>query len=352
VSIEQQPFGQTSDGAPVDLYTLRNGKGMQVQITNYGGIVVSLVVPDRHGTPGDVVLGFGTLDEYIDHNPYFGCIVGRYGNRIAGGRFTLDGVAYELARNDGPNHLHGGVVGFDKCVWGAEPVEGEGQVGLKLSYTSPNGEEGYPGTLTTTVLYTVAERNALGIEYTATTDEATVVNLTNHSYFHLAGAGSGNILSHELLINAGHFTPVSESLIPTGELRDVSGTPFDFRQLTRIGARIDAEDQQLQRGRGYDHNWVVNGEAGIMRLAARAYEPLTGRLLEVHTTEPAVQFYAGNMMPSQIEGKDGQLYVWRGGFCLETQHYPDSPNHPDFPSTVLRPGDTYHTVTTFTFSAH
>jgi aldose 1-epimerase len=350
MSIEQQPFGKTADGTPVDLYTLRNGNGMQVQISNYGGTVVSLVVPDRDGTPADVVLGFDTLKEYVDHSPYFGCIVGRYANRVAGGRFTLDGIEYELAQNDGSNHLHGGAVGFDKRVWHAEPVETEA-AGLRLTYVSPDGEEGYPGTLTTTVLYTVAESNTLAIEYTATTDQATVVNLTNHSYFHLTGAGSGDILNHELLINARYYTPVNESLIPTGELRDVSGTPFDFRQLTPIGARIDDQNEQLQRGGGYDHNWVVNGEPGTVRLAARAYEPLTGRMLEVRTTEPGIQFYAGNMMPSQIEGKGGQVYVWRGGFCLETQHYPDSPNQPEFPSTVLRPDEIYQTVTTFAFSA-
>jgi aldose 1-epimerase len=342
----------TPDGTPVDLYTLRNEKGMRVQATNYGAIIVSLVVPDRDGTPGDVVLGFDTLEEYLDHSPYFGCIVGRYANRIAGGRFALDGVEYELARNDGPNHLHGGVQGFDKRVWDAEALGTDGEPSLKLTYTSPDGEEGYPGALTATVLYTVTDDNTLAIEYTATTDQATIVNLTNHSYLHLAGAGSGDILSHELLINARQFTPVNEALIPTGELSDVSGTPFDFRQLTRVGARIEAENEQLQRGGGYDHNWVVNGQPGTKRLAARAYEPMTGRMLEVHTTEPGIQFYAGNMMPPQIEGKDGQVYVRRGGFCLETQHYPDSPNHPEFPSSVLRPGDTYHTVTTFAFSAH
>ncbi|HUT21385.1 MAG TPA: aldose epimerase family protein [Anaerolineae bacterium] len=351
MNVEQQSYGQTPDGTPVSLYTLATDKGMQVQITNYGGIIVSLTVPGRDGTPADVVLGFDTLDEYVDHNPFFGCLVGRYGNRIAQGRFTLDGVEYELAQNDGRNHLHGGRVGFDKRVWDGEPVEGEGYAGLKLTYTSPDGEEGYPGTLTTTVLYTVTGNNGLGIEYTAATDKATVVNLTNHSYFHLAGAGSGDILGHELLINASRFTPALESLIPTGELQDVAGTPFDFRQLTPIGARINAENEQLRRGGGYDHNWVVNGEPGITRLAARVYEPLTGRMLEVHTTEPGIQFYAGNMMPPKIEGKDGRVYVRRGGFCLETQHYPDSPNHPEFPSTVLRPGDVYHTKTTFTFSA-
>jgi aldose 1-epimerase len=251
----------------------------------------------------------------------------------------------------GLHHLHGGRVGFDKRVWAVEPVEQEDLVGIKLTYVSPDGEEGYPGTLATTVVYTLSAGSTLGIEYTATTDKATIVNLTNHSYFNLAGAGSGDILGHELLLNADRFAVVDESLIPTGELRDVGGTPFDFRQLTPIGARIDADDEQLRYGGGYDHNWVLNGEAGTRRLAARAYEPMSGRMMEVHTTEPGVQFYSGNMMPPKIEGKNGQIYVRRGGFCLETQHYPDSPNQPTFPSTVLRPGQVYHTTTTFTFSA-
>jgi len=351
VNIEQQPFGQMPDGTSIDLYTLSNDKGVEVQITNYGGIIVSLTAPDRDRTPTDVVLGFDTLQEYVEHNPFFGALVGRYGNRIAHGRFALDGVEYELATMRGQHHLHGGRVGFDKRVWAAEPVKKEGLVGVSLSYVSPDGEENYPGTLSTTVLYTLGVRGALGIEYTATTDKPTVVNLTNHSYFNLAGAGSGDILGHELLINADRFTPVDESLIPTGELPDVSGTPFDFRQLTPIGARIDADNEQLRHGGGYDHNWVINGTPGNMRLAARAYEPMSGRTMEVHTTEPGVQFYSGNMMPRKIEGKDGQVYVRRGGFCLETQHYPDSPNQPAFPSTVLRPGEVYHTTTTFTFSA-
>jgi aldose 1-epimerase len=352
VNFEQQPFGQMPDGTSVDLYTLSNDRGVQVQITNYGGIIVSLNAPDRDGTPTDVVLGFDTLQEYVEHNPFFGALVGRYGNRIAHGRFTLDGVEYELATMRGLHHLHGGRVGFDKRVWAAQPVEKEGLVGISLAYASPDGEEGYPGTLSTTVLYTLDAGGTLGIEYTATTDKPTIVNLTNHSYFNLAGAGSGDVLGHELLINADRFTPVDDTLIPTGELRDVSGTPFDFRQLTPIGARIDADNEQLRYGGGYDHNWVLNGTSGTMRLAARAYEPMSGRQLEVHTTEPGVQFYSGNMMPPRIEGKDDQVYVRRGGFCLETQHYPDSPNQPTFPSTVLRPGEVYHTTTTFSFSAH
>lgn len=348
---DQRAFGKTVDGTPVDLYTLTNAQGVQAQITNYGGIVVSLLVPDRDGTLDDVVLGFDTLDEYLQHNPFFGCLVGRYGNRIANGRFTLDGVEYALAQNDGPNHLHGGMKGFDKVVWDAEPIHGQDSVGLKLSYLSPDGQEGYPGNLSVTVVYTLSKENALQIYYEASTDKATVVNLTNHSYFNLAGAGSGDILGHELTIDAGWFTPVSAALIPTGELRSVDGTPLDFRQPILIGARIDQGDEQLRFGGGYDHNWVLNHEAGALGLAARVYEPTTGRVMEVQTTEPGMQFYTGNVMPPSLPGKRGRTYVRRGGLCLETQHFPDSPNQPNFPSTVLRPGETYCTTTIYRFSA-
>lgn len=351
MAIKKQSFGTMPDGQPVHLYTLANKSGMEVAITDYGGTIVSLSVPDREGAFADVVLGFDTLDEYLAQSPYFGCIVGRYGNRIAKGRFTLNGVEYALAQNDGENSLHGGVVGFDKVVWEAEPVEGEGTAGLKLTYTSPDGDEGYPGELSTTVLYTLTGTNELRIQYTATTDKTTVVNLTNHSYFNLAGAGIGTILDHELMINADGFTPVDDTLIPTGELRSVSGTPLDFRQSTVIGARIEQDDEQLRLGGGYDHNWVIVGEAGAERLAARAYEPTTGRVLEVHTTEPGMQFYCGNFLPESLPGRGGQTYVWRGGFCLETQHYPDSPNQPSFPSTTLEPGETYCSTTVFRFLA-
>jgi aldose 1-epimerase len=351
VNVGKQAFGKTAEGTAVDLYTLTNARGVQVQITNYGGIVVSLLAPDREGALDDVVLGFDSLDEYRQHNLYFGCIVGRYGNRIANGRFTLDGVEYVLAQNDGQNHLHGGIRGFDKVVWDAEPTQGQDSAALKLSYLSPDGEEGYPGNLSVTVVYTLSEDDALQIDYTATTDEPTVVNLTNHSYFHLAGAGSGDVLGHELMIDADRFTPVSAALIPTGELRSVTGTPSDFRRSTPIGARIDQDDEQLRYGGGYDHNWVLNHEAGALGLAARVYEPTTGRTMEVHTTEPGVQCYTGNVMPPSIAGKDGRTYVWRGGLCLETQHFPDSPNQPSFPSTVLRPGGRYCSTTVYRFSA-
>jgi aldose 1-epimerase len=351
MDVGKRAFGKTADGEAVDLYTLTNGRGVQAQITNYGGIVVSLLVPDREGALDDVVLGFDTLDEYLQHNPFFGCVVGRYGNRIADGRFTLDGVEYVLAQNDGQNHLHGGIKGFDKVVWRARPIQDQGSVGLELSYLSSDGEEGYPGNLSVTVVYTLSQDNALSIDYAATTDKATVVNLTNHSYFDLAGAGSGDILGHELMINADRFTPVSAALIPTGELRSVDGTPFDFRRPTPIGARIDQDNEQLRFGGGYDHNWVLNRAAGSLGLAARLYEPATGRVMEVHTTEPGMQFYTGNVMPASFPGKGGRTYIRRGGLCLETQHFPDSPNQPKFPSTVLRPGGRYCTTTVFRFSA-
>jgi aldose 1-epimerase len=341
----------TEDGGDADLYTISSGNGVSVQITNYGGIVRSLLVPDRAGTVADVVLGFDTLAEYVDHSPYFGCIVGRYGNRIAQGTFTLKGKTYRLARNDGDNHLHGGVVGFDKVLWDAQPFDQGDAAGLKLVYTSPDGDEGYPGALATTVTYTLGEDDSLRIDYRATTDRTTVVNLTNHSYFNLAGAGSGDILGHELTINADRFTPIGATLIPTGELRGVAGTPLDFREPYLIGARIDEPDDQLVYGGGYDHNWVLKGEHGTLRLAARARDPSSGRTLTVRTTEPAIQFYAGNMMPPSMPGKGGATYVRRGGFCLETQHYPDSPNKPAFPSTVLEPGGIYESTTIYSFVA-
>jgi aldose 1-epimerase len=303
----------------------------------------------------DVVLGFDTLDEYLDHSPFFGCLVGRYGNRIAGGAFTLDGETYTLATNDGPNHLHGGVEGFDKKLWAASARESEYGPSLRLTYTSPDGEEGYPGTLHVTVVYTLMDEGpnadgALRIDYMATTDKPTVVNLTNHSYFNLSAGEAKTILDHELMLNADHFTPVDETLIPTGEIRPVAGTPMDFREMTRVGARIDADDAQLELGGGYDHNWVLNGEPGTLRLAARVVDPATGREMAVHTTEPGVQLYTGNMMPETLPGKGDRTYVRRGGLCLETQHYPDAPNHPDFPATQLDPGETYRSTTIFAFS--
>jgi aldose 1-epimerase len=311
---------------------------------------VSLKVPDSKGALGDIVLGFDSLDGYLADNPFFGALVGRYGNRIAKGHFTLDGKEYTLPINNGANALHGGLKGFDKHIWTAKPGQGKDGQTLELTYVSKDGEEGYPGTLTATVTYTLTNANELRIHYQATTDKPTVLNLTNHSYFNLAGAGNGDILGHELMLNADKFTPVDKGLIPTGELRPVDGTPFDFRKATAIGARINADDEQIKLGGGYDHNFVLNGQAGTMRLAARATEPKSGRVLEVSTTEPGVQFYTGNFLDGTLHGKGGKVYNKRYGFCLETQHYPDSPNKPSFPSTVLRPGQKYDTTTVFKFS--
>ncbi|MBN1996699.1 galactose mutarotase [candidate division KSB1 bacterium] len=344
----KQDFGSVN-GQAVELYTLVNTHGVKVQIATYGGIVTSIQVPDRNGQLADVVLGYDNLDEYVQNNPYFGCIVGRYGNRIAQAEFELDGVSYSLAANNGPNHLHGGLVGFDKVVWSAKPVEGKDKVGVELTYTSNDGEEGYPGNLQVTVTYTLDNENALQIDYYAVTDKKTIVNLTNHSYFNLNDAGAAPILDHQLMINADEFTPVDNTLIPTGELRSVEGTPFDFRKATAIGARIGADDEQLKFGGGYDHNFVVNGQAGELRLAAEVTEPVTGRAMEVWTTEPGIQFYSGNFLDGSITGKNGIVYQQRNGLCLETQHFPDSPNQPEFPSTVLEPGDEYKTTTIYKF---
>ena len=351
MKIKRQHFGTLADGTEISLYTLVNDTGMRTTITNYGGIVVSLTAPDRDGNFADVVLGFDTLQEYVEHSPFFGAIVGRYGNRIANGKFVLNGVEVVLAQNDGQNHLHGGLRGFDKRVWDSRAVETAEGPALELTYTSPDGEEGYPGTLSVKVVYTLTNDNALKIGYTATTDKPTVVNLTNHSYFNLSAGAADTILEHEMTINVDTFTPVDGTLIPTGKIRAVDGSPLDFRTAMPIGARINADDAQLRFGGGYDHNWIVNGEPGALRLAARVYEPASGRVMTVTTTEPAVQFYAGNMMPPSLRGKGGREYGRRGGLCLETQHYPDSPNKPEFPSTVLEPGQTYQSMTVYTFSA-
>lgn len=340
-----------ADGTPVDLYTLTNDTGVEARIMTYGGIVVSLKVPDRHGDLGDVVLGYDTLEGYLRDNPYFGALIGRYGNRIAKGRFTLDGKVYRLARNNGKNHLHGGIKGFDKVIWKATEARRENGVGLQLTYLSRDGEEGYPGNLSVTVVYTLTHNNELRIDYAATTDKKTIVNLTNHSYFNLAGAGKGNILGHEMMLDADRFTPVDKGLIPTGELREVKGTPMDFTEPTPIGARIDRQDEQLIFGLGYDHNWVLNHKNGTLALAARVFEPTTGRSMEVYTTEPGIQFYSGNFLDGAITGKNGKVYHKRYGFCLETQHFPDSPNKPQFPSTVLNPGQEYRQTTIYKFSA-
>jgi len=350
--IAEKPFGKTNEGEAVSLYTLTNKNGMEVQITNYGGIIVSLTAPDRAGKFADVVLGFDNLEGYLKGHPFFGCITGRYANRIAGGSFTLDGKTYTLAKNNGENHLHGGLKGFDKAVWKAEPADSRDGAALKLSYLSKDGEEGYPGNLKVTVTYTLArERNELRIEYRATTDKATPINLTNHTYFNLAGQGEGDILGHVLHINADRFTPVNDKLIPTGELRSLDGSPLDFRKPTAIGARIDARYEQLGFGRGYDHNYVLNGKPGELALAARAEEPKSGRILEVLTTEPGMQLYTGNFLDGSLTGKGGKVYQRRFGFCLETQHFPDSPNQAKFPSTILRPGQEYRSTTVFRFSA-
>ena len=347
-SLKKTSFGKTPEGRQVDLYTFTNKNGVEVAITNFGGIIVSIKVPDRNGKVADVVLGYDSLDGYVNDKSYFGALVGRYGNRIAHGQFTLDGVTYKLAKNNGENSLHGGTKGFNKAVWDAKEVASKDGPSLQLNYLSKDGEEGYPGNLKVQVVYTLTDANQLRIDYSATTDKKTVLNMTNHSYFNLAGQGTGDILGHELMIQADRFTPVDAGLIPAGELRSVEGTPFDFRKKTAIGARINADDEQLKLGKGYDHNWVLKRSAEYS-LAARAVEPNSGRVLEVWTTQPGVQFYSGNFLDGTAIGKGGKAYTFRTGFCLETQHFPDSPNHPQFPSTVLNPGDRFHSVTTFKF---
>ncbi len=346
--ISSAPFGQAPDGQAVRLYTLKNANGVEAKICNYGGIVVSLKVPDRQGKLGDVVLGYDSLADYVKDSPYFGCLVGRYGNRIAKGKFTLDGKTYTLATNNYPNALHGGLKGFDKVVWQAKAYPTQLGPTLELHYVSKDGEEGYPGTLTVKAVYTLTTNNALRLDYTATTDQDTVVNLTQHSYFNLAG--QGDILKHVVMINADKYTPVDSTLIPTGELAPVQGTPFDFRTPTPIGARINADNQQLKFGGGYDHNWVINKPAGELGLMARVYEPTTGRVLEVVSTEPGLQFYTGNFLDGTLTGKGGRVYQFRNAFCMEPQHYPDSPNQPNFPSVVLNPGQVYRNTIIYRFS--
>lgn len=351
-TITKASFGKTTDGQSVDIYTLKNRRGMEARITNYGGIVVSLTAPDRDGKYADVVLGYNDLDTYMKPPfPYFGAIVGRYGNRIAKGRFTLNGVEYKLAVNNGENHLHGGIKGFDKVVWTAQERKSAAGPALVLNYLSKDGEEGYPGNLRVTVVYTLTNNNELKINYTVTTDKDTVTNLTHHSYFNLAGEGNGDILDHRVVLRANRFIPTDAASIPTGEIRNVAGTPFDFLQANAIGARINNDHEQLKFGNGYDHTWVVNGRMGLVRQAATVYETTTGRVLEVWTTEPGVQFYTGNFLDAAIIGKSGKPYPRRSGFCLETQHYPDSPNKPNFPTTTLRKGATYRSTTIYRFSA-
>ena len=350
--IVRKPFGSAPDGTPVDLFILCNkdaGKPRaEVAICTYGGIVTWLKVPDRNGRMGDVVLGYDNLAGYIKNSPYFGALIGRYGNRIAKGKFSLNGTQYNLATNNGPNALHGGLKGFDKVVWQASILSRPAGPALQLRYTSKDGEEGYPGNLTVTAIYTLTDDNALRLDYTATTDKDTVLNLTQHSYFNLGG--SGNVLNHEVMIPADRFTPVDSTLIPNGELRPVEGTPFDFRKPTTIGARIGQDDEQIKFGGGYDHNWVVNKEPGQLTVMARVCEPTTGRVMEVLSTEPGLQFYTGNFLDGKITGKGGWTYKFRNAFCMEPQHYPDSPNQPSFPSAVLKPGQVYQNTIMYRFS--
>ncbi|SEH32597.1 aldose epimerase family protein [Chryseobacterium culicis] len=348
-NVHTSDYGVTPKGDSIKKYTLTNKNGMKVEVINFGGIIISLTAPDRNGKYEDVVLGFTKPEGYFEGNPYyFGALIGRYGNRIANAKFSLEGKTYEIDKNDGPNSLHGGKEGFHTRFWNIEAVKDAKFPTLKLSYTSNDGEEGYPGKLTTTVFYTLTDDNALEISYEAETDKPTVVNLTQHSYFNLSGNFTKTITDHELLINADYFLPVNETLIPTGEQKDVKGTPFDFTAAKSIGKDINAEDDQLKKGKGYDHNWILNGKG--FRSIAQVYHPATGRLMEVLTDEPGVQFYSGNFLDGKFDTKTGGKNEFRTGFCLETQHFPDSPNQPSFPSTELKPGQKYHSKTIYKFS--
>jgi aldose 1-epimerase len=350
-SISSEPWGSTSEGA-VQRWTLTNAHGMVVRILTYGGILQEIDVPNRHGHNANVTLGFDNLADYVAKSPYFGCITGRYANRIALGTFTLDGVTYHLPINNPPNSLHGGTVGFDKHIWAATPFRHGGNVGLVMTHTSPDGDQGYPGTLKATVVYTLTKGNGIRMDYRATTDKATVVNLTNHAYWNLAGEGSGTIYGHRLFLNADAFTPVDSTLIPTGAIDPVAGTPMDFNHPTAIGKRIrDGSFEQLVFGRGYDHNWVLDRKSATgLELAARVTEPGSGRVLSILTDQPGIQFYSGNFLDGTLVGTSGRMYRQGDGFALETQHFPDSPNHANFPSTVLRPGQVYRTTTIYQFS--
>ncbi len=349
-SIEKSSFGTTKEGVALDLYTLKNVAGMTVKITNYGGTIVSWTAPDKNGKYEDITLGCDSISGYEKGVPFFGALVGRYGNRIAKGKFSLEGKTYTLAVNNGANHLHGGLKGFDKVVWAATPIDGP-DVALKLTYTSKDMEEGYPGNLSVEVLYTLQRDNSLKIEYTATTDKTTVVNLTNHAYFNLSGDMNTTVLDHEIALNCDKFLPVDKTLIPTGELKSVEGTPFDFMTSTKIGARInDTLNEQIKFGGGYDHAWIIKDHTTNIHEAAVVYEPTSGRVMEVLTTEPAIQFYTGNFLDGTIVGKEGVIYKKRSGLCLETEHYPDSPNQPKFPTTTLKPKETYKTTTVYRFS--
>jgi len=347
--ITQDPFGASPDGEPIDLVTLRNANGVEVRIMSWGATVVSLRTPDRDGNADDIVLGFDSAEPYFTRSPYFGSTIGRYANRIGGARFSIGAEAYALTANDGANHLHGGTRGWDKVVWRAEPFHNTDGVGVVYRHTSPDGDQGYPGTVEAAVTYWLRPDNSLAIDYHATTDKPTVVNMSHHGYFNLGGSSADDILGHELTIPADRYTPVDAGLIPTGELAPVEGTPFDFRTATAIGARIAADHPQLAAGRGYDHNWVIGRVSPEPALVARVVEPTTGRVLEVESTEPGLQFYSGNFLDGTIAGKGGRAYGHRSGFCLEPQHYPDSPNQPSFPSPELRPGEEYRSRTVLRF---
>lgn len=350
-----EPFGTTAEGAPVEVYTLTNAHGLRLRAMTYGAIVVSLETPDRHGQFADVVLGYGSLEKYLERSPYFGAVVGRYGNRIAMGRFRVGGRDYTLALNNAPGGnkcaLHGGVRGFDKVVWKAEGLLQDGAQGVRFTYLSEDGEEGYPGNLDVSVTYLLTDSNEWQVAYALRTDQATPVNVTQHSYFNLKGEGSGDILGHELKIVGANYTPVDAGLIPTGTIAPVAGTPFDFTSFQPIGRRVNDRHEQLAFGRGYDHNWVLDGQSGDLALAASVYEPESGRTLDVFTTEPGVQFYCGNFLDGSLTGKSGRAYGHRSGFCLETQHFPDSPNQDAFPSTLLEPGHARESKTVFRFHA-
>ncbi|MBO0343295.1 galactose mutarotase [Muricauda lutimaris] len=348
--IEETVFGEMPDGTKVKKFTLKNESGMEVDVITYGGIITRWTAPDKNGVYEDVVLGFDNLEQYLESNPYFGALIGRYGNRIANGKFSLDGKSYDLATNDGDNHLHGGEKGFDKVVWNAVAKNTEDGAAVELSYTSKDGEEGYPGKLDVKVTYTLTDDNELDIQYKAVTDKPTIVNLTQHSYFNLSGMFTKKILDHKLYLNADTFLPVDGGLIPTGEMRPVAGTPFDFKNLKLIGQEIGTDNQQLNLGKGYDHCWVLNEGEEDFRLAATVHHPKTGRFMEVYTNEPGMQFYSGNFLDGTLPAKKGGTYAQRSGFCLETQHFPDSPNQSGFPSVRLNPGETYSSRTLYKLS--